>query len=52
MALAPSLALLSVTVQLDHGAVQGLLVARILAQQQVTDRAVDVAHGLQDALPR
>ena len=38
------------TVQLNHGTVQGLLVGRVLAQQQVADRAVDVGHGLQYAL--
>ncbi|MNC40679.1 hypothetical protein D3C75_894040 [compost metagenome] len=38
------------TVQFDHGAVQALLVGRVLAQQQVTDRAVDVGDGLQHAL--
>ncbi|MNO86315.1 hypothetical protein D3C76_777110 [compost metagenome] len=38
------------TVEFDHRAVQSLLVSRILAQQQVTDRAIDVGHGLQYAL--
>ncbi len=38
------------TVQLDHRAVQGLLISRVLAQQQVTDRAIDVGYGLQHAL--
>ncbi|MCY1411921.1 hypothetical protein D9M71_273170 [compost metagenome] len=38
------------TVQLDHRAVQSFLVSSVLAQQQVADRAVDVGHGLQNAL--
>src|SRR5690606_34933216 len=37
------------TVEVDHRAVEGLLVQRAFAQQQVTDRAVDVGHGLQNA---
>ncbi|MNR01396.1 hypothetical protein D3C85_1172000 [compost metagenome] len=38
------------TVEGDHRAVQGLLVERILAQQQLANRAVDVGHGLEHAL--
>ena len=38
------------TVEFDHRAVQGLLIGRVLAQQQVTDRAVDVGDGFQHAL--
>ena len=38
------------SVEGDHRAVQALLVDRVFAQQQVTDRAVDVANGLQYAL--
>ncbi len=38
------------TVELDHRVVQGLLIGRILAQQQIANRPVDVAHGLQHAL--
>ncbi len=38
------------TVQLDHRLVQRLLVDRVLAQQQVTDRTVDVGYGVQHAL--
>ncbi|MCY1424711.1 hypothetical protein D3C76_927970 [compost metagenome] len=37
------------TVELDHDAVEGFLVHRILAQQGGADRAIDVGHGLQDA---
>ena len=37
-------------VQLDHRVVEGFLVGRVLAQQQVADRAVDVGHGFQHAL--
>ncbi len=37
-------------VQLDHRAVQRLLVGRVLAQQQIANRAVDVADRLQHAL--
>ena len=38
------------TVELDHRAIQSFLVDGIFAQQQVTDRAVDVGDGLQHAL--
>ncbi len=38
------------TVELDHRLIQGLLIGRILAQQQIANRPVDVAHGLQHAL--
>ncbi len=38
------------TVQLNHGAVQRLLIQRILTQQQITDRPIDVADSLQHSL--
>ncbi|MNE43634.1 hypothetical protein D3C80_1378200 [compost metagenome] len=38
------------TVQLDHRLIQRFLLDRVLAQQQLADRAVDVGHGLQHAL--
>ncbi|MCY1436209.1 hypothetical protein D9M71_523260 [compost metagenome] len=37
------------TVQLDHGVVEGFLVNRVFAQQQIADRAVDVGDSFQYA---
>ena len=50
MALAPRVAFVFGTVELDHRVIQGFLVAWVGAQQQIADRTVDVGYRFEHAL--